>query len=141
MTEPQKAMLDAVLTSGGLLVQILEAENAALEALNMPAAAEVLPTKTRVMESFSAAHQAAMRTGVKVEAADRSTLESLHERLTTLGQDNRRLLERAIGVQSNLIESIAKALPAGDPIAPVYGGRGKVASPAYRKPLTLSADA
>ncbi len=140
-TEQQKAMLNAVLMSGDLLVQILEKENVALAALDMPAAAEILATKNRATENFSTAYQAAIRTGATAENDDRTKLERIHERLTALGQDNRRLLERAIGVQSNLVASITQALPAGDPIAPVYGGRGKVTSAVQRSPVALSAKA
>lgn len=76
------------------LAEILEQENAALTALDLPRAIALLPDKQEAVRLFSA-----------------QPLGAAPDRLRELADTNRRLLERAIAVQGRVIELVAAALP------------------------------
>ena len=98
------------------LASTLEAENAALRALNLPAAAALLAEKQAATDAFNAVRIAAppVRSEALREAADR---------LTGQAEENRRLLERAIHVQTRVLGVIANAARPRNP-APRYGRSG-----------------
>jgi hypothetical protein len=102
-------MLHAVLTAGLRLAEALKAENEALIALDMPRAAGLANAKIAASDAFAAAFAAANRSGARVAGPARDTTAALAARLKDLGAENRRLLERAIGIQSRVIETIAGA--------------------------------
>lgn len=117
-------MLDTLISAGLRLAEALRAENEALAALDLPRAAGLANDKIQASDAFAAAFAAAARIGQRVEGPGRQTAQDLTTRLEQLGAENRRLLERAIGIQSRVIETIAgaaipKAVPGG------YGALGQ----------------
>jgi hypothetical protein len=126
MTRPM--MIDALLHAGQRLAEALRAENEALAALDMPRAAGLASAKLQASDAFAAAYAAATRTGSRANGPDRSSAEEMTSRLQRLGEENRALLERAIGIQAKVIETIAgAALPKA--AAPGYGALGRPAAP------------
>jgi hypothetical protein len=119
-------MMDALLATGQRLAEALQAENEALSALDLPSAAGLATAKMQAADAFAAAFAAARKTGARAEGLERRTAADLTDRLQHLGQENRRLLERAIAIQSRVIETIAgAALPRGGSGA--YGAAGRPA--------------
>ncbi len=101
------------------LAGTLEAENVALRALNLPAAVALLAEKQAATDAFDAARNAAPP--VRSEA-----LRGAASRLMSQADENRRLLERAIQVQTRVMGIIAGAARANNP-APRYGRSGAYA--------------
>ncbi len=105
-----------LLTATNRLCDVLAAENAALAALDLPRAAAMLDAKQAAMAALTAArsagptpHSPALQQGVG--------------RLRELAEENRRLLERGLAVQSRVLAVIASAARASHP-APRYGRSG-----------------
>lgn len=106
------------------LAALLEAENAALRALDVAAVAELLPAKRVAVEALTAGPVAA-------ETA---------ERLRLLATDNRRLLEQAMAVQGRVVALVADAMkPAVT--APRYARDGVIAPVRAAAPMAFSARA
>lgn len=99
-------MTDALAAAIAALAALLEQENAALARLDLACAVALLPAKQAAAARLADLQQAAPN-------ADSAALD----RLQALAEDNRRLLERGIAVQGELIGVIAGALPkaAGPP--------------------------
>lgn len=96
-----------LLSAAARLVQVLTAENATLLALDAPAAAALLEEKlaaARSLAEASAARPAALQTP---ESA------GLALQLRDLAEENRQLLERAIQVQSRVLDMVARAARQG----------------------------
>jgi hypothetical protein len=131
-------MMQTLLAAGTRLAELLRAENEALTALDMKAAAAIAPLKAQAAEAFAAAYAVATRTGSKAEGPQRAAIETLAERLRRLSEDNKRLLERGIALQARVIETIARAaLPTAAP--PTYGAAGYRAMPRMPSAMALSA--
>lgn len=131
-------MMDALLAAGLRLADALLAENEALARLDMPGAAGLAGAKVRAADAFAAAFAAATKTGARPDgAAQREGARAMAERLEGLGAENKRLLQRAISVQSRVIETIAAAaLPrAADP---AYGAAGRRAPPRQAPAMALA---
>lgn len=96
-------MTAPLLSAAARLVQVLKAENAALLALDAPAAAALLEEKLAAARGLAEA--SAQR------PAARQTPESagLALQLRDLAEENRRLLEHAILVQSRVLDMVARA--------------------------------
>lgn len=114
-------MSDTLFAATTRLADLLAQENAALAALDLPRAVALLREKQDAARSFAAAQQAAPAEG---------TASPVAARLRDLAEQNRRLLERGIAIQGEVIGLIAAALPkaAGPPRyaatgAPACGGR------------------
>ena len=132
-------MMNAVLAAGARLAEALRAENAALAALDLPLAASLAETKIRASDAFAAAHAAAEKTGARAEGEVRRVAEELAAGLQALGAENRRLLERAIGIQSRVIETIAgAALPRAAAGGAGYGAAGRRPAPRQAPALALA---
>ncbi len=101
-------MATPLLSAAARLVGVLTAENAALRALDAPAAAALLEDKLAAARALAEA--AAQR-----PAAARQTPESagLALQLRDLAEENRRLLEHAILVQSRVLDMVARAARQG----------------------------
>lgn len=100
-------MSDDLIAAGSLMADTLEAENAALAALDLPRAAGMLADKQRAVANLSA---------VQTAPASREAAERMARRLQALAIENKRLLERAIAAQGRVIGAIARsaaAAPAG----------------------------
>jgi flagellar biosynthesis/type III secretory pathway chaperone len=127
-------MNNDLIAAGSLLADILIEENAALVALDLPRAVAMLPDKQRIATDFITAQAA------PIPAAQREVAERLGERLRTLAQDNRALLERAIAVQGRVIGVIVRA--AAPAVAPSgYGAHGKPSHAGRPVAFALSARA
>ena len=100
------------------LADAVAAENAALQALDLPAAAALLARKQTAAASLAAARPAASPT---------PALRAAATRLRALADENRRLLERAIAVQTRVLGVLAGAARASNP-APRYGRSGGYAA-------------
>jgi flagellar biosynthesis/type III secretory pathway chaperone len=117
-------MIEALMIAAQRLMEALRAENEALARLDLAAAGELAVTKRQAADAFAAAYDAASRTGSRAEGNDRSRAEEVALHLRDLTAENRRLLERAIELQSRVIETIAGAAkPAGPG---TYGARGRL---------------
>lgn len=131
-------MMDAVITAGTRLADALEAENKALASLDLSRAASLATAKMQASDAFAQAFAAATKTGARAEAAQRDATARLHERLSTLSSENRRLLEHAIALQSRVIETIAgAALPRAN--VPGYGAQGRARAPRQTPAMAVSA--
>lgn len=103
------------------LIEILQAENAALRAGDAVGAAALLARKQAAAATFAAAHR-------------RGRAPPPHgvvRQLNDLADENKALLERAIAVQGRVIETLARAIPAAlarnTATAPRYDARGTLA--------------
>ena len=120
-------MMDALLTAGHRLAEALRAENEALSALDLPSAANLATAKMQAADAFAAAFAASRKVGARAEGPERHSAAELTNRLQFLGEENRRLLERAIAIQARVIETIAgAALPRSGTGS--YGAAGRPAS-------------
>ena len=111
------------------LADVLERENAALAAMDLPAAAAVLPAKTAALTRFAEA----VASGSGPWPPD---AEPAAARLNRLALENRQLLERAMVAQERVIGIVAGAI-ASVAAPPAYGATGRLAANAG--PLALSA--
>jgi hypothetical protein len=132
-------MTDDLLTAAARLAEVIAAENAALVALDLPSAIASGAGKQRAAEDFAAALQ--MQTAPIAPDRGRQ-IEAMGRRLTALGEENRRLLRRAITVQARVMEIIARAsrreLAAR---ANCYGAFGVPVANAQPRPMAISARA
>ena len=95
-------MTDTLLAAATRLADLLAQENAALAASDLARAAAFLAEKQDAARSFAAAQQAVPAGGAASPALTR---------LRDLAEQNRRLLERGIIIQGEVIGLIAAALP------------------------------
>ena len=107
------------------LVDVLERENAALMAMDLPRAAALLEEKTAALAVLMAVGEGA---SVLAECAPAA------RRVDALAQENRRLLERAIAAQQRVIGIVAEA--AAIVSEPLYGPGGRRTRPG--SPMALS---
>lgn len=131
-------MMDSLILAGHRLAEALRAENEALAKLDLPRAATLASSKIAASDAFAAAYAAQAKHGAAPEGPVRQAAALLTRRLEELGQENRRLLERAVALQSRVIETIAgAALPKAAPqgYAPLGSRPAGVRPPA----LALSA--
>lgn len=123
--------MSRMMTAAQALIDILEAENAALDRLDLPGAAALLARKTQSLETL---REAAAASPEKTDVATART------RLATLSERNRILLERALLVQGRVMASIARAVPRANAAAHgTYSRTGAVA--ARSGPVALCARA
>lgn len=110
------------LAAAGRLADVLAAENAALSALDLTGAAALLPAKERAVAELTRALG-----GFRPSPEDDPARE-VAARLDGLARENRRLLERALRAQEQVIATLARAArQAGTREAPRYGRRGSLA--------------
>ncbi|WP_426957090.1 hypothetical protein [Muricoccus radiodurans] len=133
-------MMQTMLQTGERLAEALSAENEALTILDLKRAATLASAKVQASDAFSAAYSAAMRTGLRAAGAEGGAVQALAEQLRDLTSENRRLLERAIGLQSKVIETLAgAAIPASRPAT--YAGNGFRAVPRQTPAMAVTARA
>ena len=127
-------MMDTLIAAGTRLADALLAENEALARLDLPGAAGLTGAKLKATDAFAAAFAAATKTGARPEGAvQRDGAREMAARLEALGAENKRLLQRAISVQSRVIETIAAAaLPRA--AQPIYGAAGRRAGAPRQAP-------
>ncbi len=117
------------------LTDILDQENRALTALDLPCAMALLERKHRATDALLAAKDGIAR------PRDRAALQLMVGRLEALAEDNRRLLERAIEVQGRVIALVARSAPKRLPEAPRYTAAGSLAGANRTAPVAFSARA
>ena len=96
-------------TQARRLAEALRAENEALATLDLSRAAMLAATKIQAAEGFAAAHAACLKAGARAEGPEQEVAERLAAALDGLARENRSALERAIALQSRVIETIAGA--------------------------------
>ena len=101
-------MTTPLLTAAARLVQVLTAENAALRALDAPAAAALLEEKLAAARALAEA--AAQRPAAALQTPESAGLAL---KLRELAEENRQLLEHAILVQSRVLDMVARAARQG----------------------------
>ena len=106
------------------LTATLAAENAALSNMDLAGAASLLADKTAAAAAFSAAQAAGQR---PPRMAVPPGLHKVAANLQQAAEDNRRLLERAIAVQSRVIGTLAEAARTAN-ASPRYGSSGLLAT-------------
>ena len=109
-------MTQELVTATEQLANALATENAALRALDLPAAGLMLAEKQAATANFAAAQRKAMATR---QALDAKALRPAALRLKTETEENRRLLERAIGVQNPRARHPGQRRPGGRSGAPL----------------------
>ena len=130
-------MVETLIAAGDRLAEALLAENEALARLDLPGAAGLAGTKLQATDAFAAAFAAAAKVGSRLEGPQRQGARSMAERLETLGAENKRLLQRAIAIQSRVIETVAAAaLPRA--ANPVYCAAGRRAAPRQAPAMALA---
>ena len=133
-------MMQSLIIAGVRLADALREENEALSRLDLPRAATLADVKIRASDAFAAAFAATAKTGARPQGTERATTDALQTRLKDLGAENRRLLERAISVQSRVIETIAgAAIPASRPTT--YGMAGHRVAPRPTPAIALTSRA
>jgi hypothetical protein len=132
--------MTGLVAAAARLADILARENAALADLDFRRATTLLAEKEAAAAAFSSAHAAAKL--AKLDHAQRRALEAAAGRLRSVGQENRRLLERAIVVQGRVLGSIAKAVARAAPRvqASAYAANG-MRPESRRLPVMFSARA
>ncbi len=130
--------IDDLPTATAALAALLEHENRLLEALDLAAAAALLPAKQGAASAFLRA-QARTQSSGGIAPAGRAAMTGLAARLRTLAADNRRLLERGLAAQGRVIAVIARAVRAHPAAAPRYGASGALAGPRTPAPLAILA--
>lgn len=133
-------MMQMLIAAGLRLAETLRDENEALATLDFSRAAQLAAAKIQAAEGFAAAQAACDKAGRAFDQAEREVAARLTEAIEGLARDNRAALERAIALQSRVIETIAGAASAATRRAGGnYGAGGQAAAP-YRAPaLALSA--
>jgi hypothetical protein len=130
--------IDDLPTASAALAALLEHENRLLEALDLAAAAALLPAKQDATAAFLRA-QAHTKASGGIAPVGRTTMTGLAARLRTLAAENRRLLERGLAAQGRVIAVIARAVRAHPATASRYGASGTLAGPRTPTPLAISA--
>lgn len=128
-------MTDAVLQAAAALADAIDAENAALRALDVPRAVAGFARKAECARRLEGEIAASGLTGAQMRRAECRTCAA---RLQVLVEENRRLLERAMFVQARLIATLARAVPKA---RVGYGGtvRGGACQEGSAPAMTLSA--
>ncbi|MBN8874389.1 MAG: hypothetical protein J0H67_16255 [Rhodospirillales bacterium] len=115
------------------LAAVLARENAALAALDLAAVAALLPEKQAAAAAFAEAR------GAAEAQPPLPALRPVADQLLQLGAENRRLLERAMAVQTRVMGLVARALPVST--APGYAAPGVGAPGAARRPIAFALSA
>lgn len=133
-------MMQTLIAAGLRLAEALRAENQALAALDLSRAAPLAAAKIQAAEIFAREHDACVKTHAKAAGPERAAAERLAEALGRLTAENRSALERAIALQSRVIETIAGAARnAALRRAGNYGAGGGPAALRETAPLALFA--
>lgn len=123
-------MMQALLTCGLRLAEALRAENEALAAMDLTGAADISARKTAASDAFAAAWASVQKTEIATQGGLSSgavAATDLADRLARLSAENRRLLEHAISLQAQVIETIAgAALPRAHQATYGHGGTRSV---------------
>lgn len=95
-------MNSTALDAANRVAEVLAQENAALQRMDLPAAVALVPGKEAALADL--ARETPLPPGALSPA-----VVALGRRLADLAEENRILLERAIGVQARIVQMIARA--------------------------------
>ena len=129
-TQAQPAIAESALRT---LCSVLEAENAALSAMDIPAANRLLAEKIAATDGLTAALRP------RPQLPDHARAEVA--RLAALAQTNKALLERAMAAQKRVIGCIARAVPRALGESRPYAANGRNQRPTQMPPISLSSNA
>ena len=115
-------MSEGLADATNMLAEMLTAENAALRALDLPAVAALLARKLQAAEKFVQAHGTP-------SAVATPALRIAALRLAEEAQQNRRLLERALTVQTRVLGLITGAVRTAGPDSPYLRSGAYAARP------------
>jgi hypothetical protein len=110
---------DALTQAATRLVDILQAENAELQAMDFKAAGRLLMAKQAATAELTAAQAATLHAP--------AGMRQLAQRLNELADENRKLLERAIAVQRRVLGTVVRAAQTAAS-EPQYGPAGTPAT-------------
>jgi hypothetical protein len=119
-----------VAAAASRLADVLDRENDALRAMDLPRAGALLAEKTAAIADLTAAGEAAV-----IEPPS-AALVTAARRLDGLVAENRRLLERAMEAQRRVIGIVVRAAAASAPPRPAYGATGRMGG--STRPMALS---
>lgn len=128
-------MTPALIDAAVRLADTLARENQALAALDLARAAGMLSDKQRAAEAYYAAQTGSLQGAATEQSA---TVRDVAARLGALAEENRRLLERAVAVQSRIVGLLASAVR---PKAIGYGVRDGRASGSRPEAIAIFARA
>ena len=114
------------------LSEVLRAENAALNAIDIPVANRILADKTAAADALAAA----IRAKPKLPESARDAVSQL----IALSAENKALLERAMAAQKRVIAVIARAVPRALGDAHPYNAAGRTRPPRNMPAISLSAN-
>ncbi len=123
---------EAVGAAAVRLGELLASENEALVALAFARSADLAEEKEAAIAGFNRAVS---------EAGAPALPAALARELTDLVAENKRLLERALFVQGQVIACIARAAPRRRDVARSYGCTGALTNERRASPMTLTARA
>lgn len=122
---------DRAIAAAQYLCAVLEAENAALEGMDIAGATAWVDKKQRATDDLIAAHKA-------LPQPDNAAWVAQGRRLKTLVHDNKHLLERAMVAQNRVMACIARAVPRALPQSSRYGASGQTSTLQALPPIALS---
>ncbi|PPQ26184.1 hypothetical protein [Rhodopila globiformis] len=95
-------MNNPALDAASRVAEVLAQENAALQRMDLPVAVALVPAKEAALADLA-------RAAPLPASALSPAVLALGRRLADLAEENRVLLERAIGVQARIVQMIARA--------------------------------
>ena len=113
------------------LCTVLQAENDALQAMDIGRANALLGHKQAATDAFLATRKL-------IDSAPAMEWAEAIKHLGFLALDNKRLLERAMEAQNRLMACIARAIARRMPDASGYGAQGFAPRPRHLPPVALS---
>lgn len=119
------------LNTARALCSLLQAENDALQAMDIGRANALLAHKQTATDAFLATRKL-------IDSAPAGEWAEELKRLGFLAGDNKRLLERAMGAQNRLMACIARAIARAMPDASGYSAQGVKPRPRHLPPVAFS---
>jgi hypothetical protein len=129
-----------LIEAAAALAHVLTLENEALRALDLPRAGSFVSEKTNALQAITEAEKAGNSS--ILSPGQRTRAQAIASQLRTLGEENRRLLERALVVQRRVIGIVTRAVPrAAAERTPRYGSNGALSGLRRPPPVALLARA
>ncbi len=118
------------ISAARMLCDVLAAENAALQMMDIAGATALLSEKQRATDTLLAICKS-------TPPPDAAAWLAEGTRLNTLVLDNKRLLERAMVAQNRVMACIARAVPRAMPHTTGYGASGRTPSMTAAPPIAM----
>jgi hypothetical protein len=120
-----------LLDAASRLCDVLEAENAALEVMDVIKAVAFVSEKQLATDALLAGRKL-------IPSVPEGEWATIGKRLDELAKTNKRLLERAMVAQNRVMACIARAIPRALPPQAAYGAKGTVPQRLNLPPVALS---